>query len=108
MKNLFAKHKSFFIIFAVVFVLFWVLAILLTNYAWGVVLYCILLFPFGFLQIILGEYFVNRYYAMDHWIHNEFVGLFFILLIIIGQTFVYYYIYKFVKARKKRKLEIQE
>ena len=106
MKNLFAKLKSFFITFAIVFVLYWGLAIS-ANYVWGVVLFCTLLFPFGFLQFILGNYLVNHY-AMDHWIHDEFLELFFILLIIIAQTFVYYYIYKFVKARKKRKMEIQE
>ena len=106
MKNLFTKHKSFFVIFAVVFVLYWVLAIL-ANYAWGEFLFCTLLFPFGFLQFILGNYLWNHYDPM-HWVNDEFLVLFFILLVIIGQTFVYYYIYKFVKARKKRKMEIQE
>ena len=105
MKSSLTKHKSFFLIFAVVFALYWVLAIL-ANYGWGEVLFCTLLFPFGFFQFILGNYLVNHY-AMDHWIHDEFLELFFISLIIIGQTFVYYYIYKFVKARKKRKTEIQ-
>ena len=105
MKNLFAKHKSFFVIFAVVFVLFWVSAIF-SNYVWGVVLHCVLFFPFGFLTFIIGVY-LRDYYGSTYWIDNENLASLVNFLVIIGQTFVYYYIYKFVKARKKRKMEIQ-
>ena len=109
MEKFSTKLKSFFIIFAIAFVLFWVL-VFLANYAWGVILYCVLLFPFGFLHFKLGNYLL-RDYSLTHWIdiqYVEYVELFLAFLVIIGQTFVYYYIYKFIKARKKRKMEIQE
>ena len=105
MEKFSTKLKSFFIIFAIVFVLFWGLAIF-ANYALVETLYYILFFPVGTLLFMLGNYF-SSHYAMDHWIHDEYLGLFLILVTIIAQTFVYYYIYKFVKARKKRKTEIQ-
>ena len=107
MKKKSTKFKSFFIVFAIVFVLFFALAVLSNYCSLGEVLYCTLLFPFGFLHFILGNYLVNHY-TMAHWVNNDLISLSLVLLAIIGQTFVYYYIYKFIKARKKRKMEIQE
>ena len=108
MKNLFAKLKSFFIILAIVFVLSFAL-IILGGYASTrlvSVLYGVLLFPFGCLSLILNSYLWD-YYGRMHWINHEYMELTFFFVALIGQTFVYYYIYKFVKARKKRKMEIQ-
>ena len=109
MEKFSTKLKVFFIILAVVFVLY-VASLILVAYVpvhLGQVLHCILLFPIGSLLFMLGDY-LRDYYGPTFWVYNENLGLFFIFVTIIGQTFVYYYIYKFVKARKKRKMEIQE
>ena len=103
MKNLFAKHKSFFIIFAIVFVLFWALSLKCIGTQ---IFFKVLMFPFGFLYAVVSSYWWNTY-GPAHCLNNEILGFSLIFLVIIAQTFVYYYIYKFIKARKKRKMEIQ-
>ena len=106
MEKFSTKLKTFFIIFFIVSVLYFALGVL-SEYTGTQVLCSALLFPFGFLYVIIGKYLWN-YYGPAHWINDEILGLFVLFVVIIAQTFVYYYIYKFVKARKKRKMEIQE
>ena len=103
MKSFLTKHKSFFVIFAVVFVLFWVLSL---KFIGTQVFFKVLMFPFGFLYAIISTYWWNNY-GPAHWLNDEILGFLLIFLVIIAQTFVYYYIYRFIKARKKRRAEIQ-
>ena len=109
MEKFSKKLKSFFITLFIVFVLYIALFILsICGYiCLGQVLNYILFFPIGPTHSILSDYLWN-YYGPSHWINDEFTQLFVFLLFVIAQTFVYYYIYKFFKARKKRKMEIQE
>ena len=106
MEKFSTKLKIFFIIFAIVFVLFYALY-LLGHYIGTQVFFNTLLFPFGFLCDIIKMDLWNTY-GPAHWINDEVTELFMFPLFVIGQTFVYYYIYKFIKVRKKRKMEIQE
>ena len=103
MEKFSTKLKTFFIIFAIVFVLFWVLSLKCIGTQ---VFFKVLMFPFGFLYAVVSSYWWNTY-GPAHWINDEILGFLLIFLVIIAQTFVYYYIYKFIKARKKRKTEIQ-
>jgi hypothetical protein len=101
MKKLSTKHKVFFIILAAVFFISWASGIARFDYAWAEVLGSILLFPFGFLQFMLDTYLWNNY-DTAHWINDEFTGLFLFLLAVIGQTFVYYFVYKLIVKNKKK------
>jgi predicted membrane protein len=101
------KHKSFVIIFIIVFFVSWALGVLRFHYQWAHILNSILLFPCGFLHITLDNYIWLhiRYPIRYPILRDDFFGLFTFLLSIIGQTFIYYWIYKKIMNRRKNKKE---
>jgi predicted membrane protein len=98
------KHKSFVIIFIIVFFVSWILGVLRFDYQWVHILSYVLLFPCGFLDITFDNY--TWHHITGHsFFEDEFFWFFAFLLSVFGQTFIYYWIYKMFMNRRKNKKE---
>jgi predicted membrane protein len=97
------KNKSFVVIFIIVFMLSWILGVLRFHYQWAYIPAGVLLFPFGILDITLDDYIWTH--IRHPILSDEFFALFLFLLAVTGQTFIYYWIYKAVMKKRKRKKE---
>jgi hypothetical protein len=93
--NIFKKNRSLVIIFILVFFVSWILGVLRFDYVQALYTANFLLFPFGYLFIIFDTYFWEHV-SRSCILNNEFFSLFMFFLSVIGQTLIYYCIYKFI------------
>jgi len=86
------------IIFAITFLIAWILGVLRFEHVWAKALFNIILFPFG---LIYAKY--EAYCTVNlnpsHLLNNEFLQLLLFGIAIIGQTIIYSFIYKQIKKR---------
>jgi predicted membrane protein len=92
------------IIFIIIFFVSWILGVLRFNYQWAHILDSALLFPCGFLNITLSDYSWHHITGPSIF-KDEIFEIFAFLLSVLGQTFIYHWIYKMVLKRRKNKKE---
>lgn len=86
------------IIFAITFLIAWILGVLRFEHVWAKTLFNILLFPFGFFYAKYEAYCNLNLYS-SHFLNNELLQLFLFGVSIIGQTIIYLIIYRQIKKR---------
>jgi hypothetical protein len=84
------------IIFAITFIVSWALGVLRFEYDWVSLLSKTILFPFGFLFIVSDNYWWATF-GSAHFLNDELFGLAMFILSVIGQTIIYYLIYKYIR-----------
>jgi hypothetical protein len=95
------KYKNLLVVFAITAMVAWALGVLRFEYDWIYLLYKILLFPFGFLYMIYESYCMAMFSSV-HVLNDEFFQLGMFTLSIIGQSIIYYVIYKYIKSLVNR------
>ena len=89
------KNKDFLIIFAITIILFWGLLCLSFNYEFARAVCAVVLFPFGPLWMVFEHYCLSLNdptFSLP--VNDEITGGLLFLLSAIGQTFIYYNLYK--------------
>jgi predicted membrane protein len=97
------KNKRFVIIFIVIFFVSWILGVFRFHYQWAYILNSVLLFPCGFLDITLDDYAWHHITGRSIF-KDEIFEIFAFLLSVLGQTFIYHWIYKKVLNWRKNKV----
>jgi hypothetical protein len=89
------KNRIFLITLAVTLVLYWTLICLSANYEWARAVCAVVLFPFAPFQMFFEHYCLSLNdptFTLP--INDEITGGLLFLLSVIGQTAVYYWLYK--------------
>ncbi|HOF90238.1 MAG TPA: hypothetical protein PK287_00160 [Tenuifilaceae bacterium] len=90
--------KQFWIILAIVFIVFWILGVLRFDYGIAAILFKVLLFPFGFLLAIIENYCVSHY-SMSHFLNDEFFGMFMFGIAVLCQAILINFIVNWIRKR---------
>jgi predicted membrane protein len=92
MKN----KKQLIVIFALTGLAAWILGVLRFDHLWAKTLFNVLLFPFGLIYSKYEEY-CSVNLSPPNFFNNEFLQLFLFGVSVIGQTFIYLFIYNQIR-----------
>jgi hypothetical protein len=103
MKKQFLKLG--FLIFCIVLAYSWFFGALRFQWEPAAIIYSILNFPFGFINLILEKHFWITY-GPSHWINNEITGVIFWILSIVLQSSLFLFIIWKIKSHKQKRKTI--
>ncbi|MDR1112613.1 MAG: hypothetical protein LBL18_02480 [Bacteroidales bacterium] len=101
------QKKGLILILAATFFVAWGLGILRFSYPWIEVLFDVVLFPFGFIYMML-EHWSMAYLNSSHFFRNEFVEIILFALLSFAQGYTCYLIYSTCKKKWEKKAMFTE
>ena len=92
-------YKLKLLILITTIVIAWVLGVFRFEYEWALIIYKIVLFPFGFIYLLHESYYINNL-SSSHFFNNEFFQLFVFGITTVLQAYLFYFLIRKMKFSK--------